>query len=252
VFKNQANPWSFKANTCLMFYDSYKLVFIIVSAGSWTLNNVYIFRNGIARSKRDGTRAETRFGLSAKRTSPFKSAAVSVQSTAGSRGVRISGQQLYRPCSDVQCKAAGYPVHSHLSPSLPLPCVTVCHQVPNALYNCYHSAIRARERLHQIIFLSNVPWFPKQHCFSKVPAHRPFVIRKDQHADEDKYEALLEWYWREETEVIGEKPAPVPLCPPQISRGLTGTGTWTFTVRGRLAAWTMAWSSKFKIALNCI
>ena len=27
-----------------------------------------------ARSKRDGTRAETRFGLSAKRTSPFKSA----------------------------------------------------------------------------------------------------------------------------------------------------------------------------------
>ena len=56
----------------------------------------------IARSKRDGTRAETRFGLSAKRTSPFKSAGVSVQSTAGSREVRISGQQLYRPCPDIQ------------------------------------------------------------------------------------------------------------------------------------------------------
>ena len=89
----------------------------------------------IARSKRDGTHAETRFGLSAKRTSPFKSAGVSVHSTAGSRGVRISGQQLYRPCSDVQSKAADYPLHSHLSPSLPLPCVTVCHQVPKALYN---------------------------------------------------------------------------------------------------------------------
>jgi len=38
-----------------------------------------------------GTRAETRFGLSAKRTSPFKSAGASVQSIAGSRGVRISG-----------------------------------------------------------------------------------------------------------------------------------------------------------------
>jgi len=87
----------------------------------------------VARSKRDGTRAETRFGLSAKRTSPFKSAGVSVQSTVGSRGVRISGQRLYRPCSDIQCKAAGYPLHSHLSPSLPLPCVTVCHQVLNAL-----------------------------------------------------------------------------------------------------------------------
>ena len=44
-----------------------------------------------ARLKRDGTRAETRFGLSAKRTSPFKSAGASVQSTTGSRGVRISG-----------------------------------------------------------------------------------------------------------------------------------------------------------------
>jgi len=90
--------------------------------------------DGIARSKRDGTRAETRFGLSTKRTSPFKSAGVSVHSTAGSRGVRISGQQLYRPCSDIQWKAAGYPLHSHLSPSLPLPCVAVCHQIPNALY----------------------------------------------------------------------------------------------------------------------
>jgi len=92
------------------------------------------FIGGIARSKRGGTRAETRFGLSAKRTSPFKSAGVSVQATTGSRGVRISGQQLYRPCSDVKCKGAGYPLHSHLPPSLPLPCVTVCHQVPNALY----------------------------------------------------------------------------------------------------------------------
>ena len=45
----------------------------------------------IVRSKRDGTRAETIFRLSAKRTSPLKSAGASVQSTAGSRGVRISG-----------------------------------------------------------------------------------------------------------------------------------------------------------------
>jgi len=43
------------------------------------------------RMKCDGTRAETRFRLSAKRTSPFKSAGSSVQSTTGSRGVRISG-----------------------------------------------------------------------------------------------------------------------------------------------------------------
>ena len=96
---------------------------------------------GRARSKRDGTRAETRFGLSAKRTSPFESAGVSVQSTAGSQGVRISGQQLYRPCSVVQFETAGYPLHSHLSPSLPLPCVTVSHQIPNALYRRIYDAI---------------------------------------------------------------------------------------------------------------
>ena len=40
--------------------------------------------------KCDGTRAETRVRLSPQRTSPFKSARESVQSTAGSRGVRIS------------------------------------------------------------------------------------------------------------------------------------------------------------------
>jgi len=41
--------------------------------------------------KHDSTRAETRFGLSAKRTSPFKLARGSVQSTTGSRSVRING-----------------------------------------------------------------------------------------------------------------------------------------------------------------
>ena len=48
-----------------------------------------IFRD-IAPAERDGTRAETRFLLSTKRTSPFKSVGASVQSTPGSRGVRIS------------------------------------------------------------------------------------------------------------------------------------------------------------------
>ena len=49
-----------------------------------------VCRHSIARAERDGTRAETRFRLSPKRTSPFKSVGASVQSTAGSRGVRIS------------------------------------------------------------------------------------------------------------------------------------------------------------------
>ena len=43
-----------------------------------------------ARAESDGARAETTFRLSPKRTSPFKSAEASVQSTTGSRGVSIS------------------------------------------------------------------------------------------------------------------------------------------------------------------
>jgi hypothetical protein len=31
----------------------------------------------------------------------------------------------------------------------------------------------------------------------------------------------MEWYWQEKTEVIEGKPVPVPLCPPQIPRGLS-------------------------------
>jgi len=42
---------------------------------------------------------------------------------------------LDTPCSEVECKTTGYPLHSHVSPSLPLPCVIVCHQVSTELYN---------------------------------------------------------------------------------------------------------------------
>jgi len=41
---------------------------------------------------------------------------------------------LDTPCSQVECRTTGYPLHSHVSPSLPLPCVTVCHQVSTELY----------------------------------------------------------------------------------------------------------------------
>jgi len=131
----------------------------------------------IARSKRDGTRAETRFGLWAKRTSPFKSAGVSVQSTTGSQGAWISGQQLYRPCSDVQCEAAGYPLHSHLSPSLPLPCVAVCHQVPNALYHHNVFIIRIRLHVHSITALCDSSQLTEHPAFQLVRCHvRPLFI----------------------------------------------------------------------------
>jgi len=79
--------------------------------------------------KCDGTRAETRFRLSAKRTSPLKSARASVQSTTGSRGVRISGSNTGYTLFRGSVKGTVYPLHSPVSPSLPLQCVTVSHHI---------------------------------------------------------------------------------------------------------------------------
>jgi len=90
------------------------------------------------RLKCDDTRAETRFRLSAKRTSPFKSAAASVPSSTGSRGVRISGSNVGYTMFRGSMKSTVNPLHSSVSLSLPLPCVTVCHHISTGLYcgNC--------------------------------------------------------------------------------------------------------------------
>ena len=69
------------------------------------------------------------FRLSAKQTSLFKLAGASVQSTTGSRGVRISGSNginagytMFRG----SVKGTGYPLHSPVSLSLPLPRASPC------------------------------------------------------------------------------------------------------------------------------
>jgi len=86
------------------------------------------------RFKCDGTRAETRFRLSAKRTSPLKTAGASVQSTTASRGVRISGSNAGYTKFRGSVKSTGYPLHPPVSPSFPLPCVSVCHHISTGLY----------------------------------------------------------------------------------------------------------------------
>jgi hypothetical protein len=86
--------------------------------------------------KCDGTRAENRFCLSAKRTSPFKSEGASVKSNTGSRGVRIN-------CSNAEytkfrgCEGSWLPTQYATFPSLPLPCVALCHHVSTGLYHPY-------------------------------------------------------------------------------------------------------------------
>ena len=91
------------------------------------------FHNSRLRLKCVGTRAETRFRLSAKRTSPFKSAGASVQSTTDIRGVRISGSNAGYTMFRGSVKVTGYPLHSPVSPSFPLPCVTVCYHILTGL-----------------------------------------------------------------------------------------------------------------------
>jgi len=56
-------------------------------------------------------------------------AGASVQSTADSRGVRISGSNAGYTMFRGSVKSTGYPLHSSVSPSLPIPCVTVCHHI---------------------------------------------------------------------------------------------------------------------------
>jgi hypothetical protein len=55
------------------------------------------------------------------------------------------------------------------------------------------------------------------------------------------WRAMVEWYWQDKIEELGEKPVPVPLCPPQIPHGMTWVRTGASGVRGRrLTAWVMA------------
>ena len=98
----------------------------LLSSGVWCGVDIQLVR---LRLKCDGTRAETRFRLSAKRTSPFKSAVALVQSTTSSRGVRISGSSAGYTKFRGSVKGTDYLLHSPVSPSFPLPYVTGTFQL---------------------------------------------------------------------------------------------------------------------------
>ena len=51
-----------------------------------------------------------------------------------SRGVHISGSNAGYTVFRGSVKSAGYPLHSPVSPSLPLPCVTMCHHISSGPY----------------------------------------------------------------------------------------------------------------------
>ena len=110
------------------------------------------------RLKRDGPRAKTRFRLSTKRTSPFKSAGASFQSTTGSRSVCISGSN------------AGYTMFgsSRAGPQ-PVP-QRVLHRVrssaPSFILQYPLFSVRSPNRCLRLFLLVLVPSvFPSVTCF---------------------------------------------------------------------------------------
>jgi len=113
------------------------------------LHTLHVLRGQL---KCDGTRAETRFRLSATRTSPFKSAGASVQSTTGSRAVRISGNNAGYTMFRGSVKGTGCPLHSLVSPSLP-PCVDVCHHISAGVYLILSLKVEPSSRT---LFCSNI------------------------------------------------------------------------------------------------
>ena len=70
----------------------------------------------------------------------------SVQSTSGNRGVRISGSNARYTMFRGSVKGTDYPLHSPFSPSLPLPCVTVCHHISTVRVQLKCAGTRAETR----------------------------------------------------------------------------------------------------------
>jgi hypothetical protein len=67
------------------------------------------------------------------------------------------------------------------------------------------------------------------------------------------WRATVEWYIDGKTVELWEKPAPVPLCPPQIPHGLTKARTRASAVRGRrLTTWAMALPLEFTLLMTKI
>ena len=90
---------------------------------------------GRLRLKCDGTRAETRFRLSAKRTSPFKSAeGRQFSRLLAARLCASAVVMLDTPCSEVVWRVLATYFIRQFPLQFLLSCVTVCHHVSTGLY----------------------------------------------------------------------------------------------------------------------
>jgi len=80
------------------------------------------------------------FVFRAKRTSPFKSARWGRQFSRllAAEVCAISGSNAGYTVFRGSVKGTGYPLHSPVSLSLPLPNVTVCHHISTGVYNRWY------------------------------------------------------------------------------------------------------------------
>jgi len=99
----------------------------------------------------DNARAETIFRLSAKRTNLFKSvgAGASFSRLLAAEVCAISGFNAGYTTFRVSVKSTGYPLHSPVSPSLHLPCVTVCHHISTGVYSLLLYLPKQSTRVHK-------------------------------------------------------------------------------------------------------
>jgi len=83
-------------------------------------------------------------------------------------------------------KSTGYPIHSPVSPSLPLPCVTVCHHISTGLYSSWYSGSesvfnRVANELHTSESFLEKPTVSRLFCNSKVysPVHKSLLLKTE-------------------------------------------------------------------------
>ena len=118
-------------------YNNWHLLFFlgdsVIVVPTWATDSLRISRGQL---KCDSTRAETRFRLSAKRTSPFKSAGGRQFSRVLAAEVWASAVvMLDTPCSEVVWRVLATHCIRQFPPSLPLPCITVYHHISTGVYH---------------------------------------------------------------------------------------------------------------------
>jgi hypothetical protein len=100
----------------------------------------------------------------------------SVHSTTDSRGARVSGSNAGYTMFRGSVKGTGYPLHSPVCPSLPLPCITMYHHILTGLYQLHKFTlldfdvyyVPVCSSLHPAIGCSNVRVIEQKDIISSI------------------------------------------------------------------------------------